>query len=541
MPARDRARARGRRRLPSDVPCAGAEGRFAPHAGAAGELAVRGRVPGRAARAQIDRAPPEAGGSGGRTARTRRAGAGGAQPELGPILDEELAALPACYREAIVLCDLRGASREEAAVALGVPEGTLSSRLANGRKKLAARLTKRGVALSVAALPLAVAQVQAAVSVPNGLLSTTCGLVADVAAGGAAPGALARLADGGFAMRKVLVLGAAMALGVAGMVLAAQPREAPPVDPPKPPALAEGFEPAPQPKGDPNATDKPLAYTTAPRLTAGWDVPITDVVNVVWSPDGATLAVVGWENVDKGSRVFHLLKYPSDAAPKVRVATVLPNNVNLVGFTPDGKHVVTDQREHRLLSGHHKLHWWNPAKADTPPGGLWPRPDVLTLVNEAKVRSIDFDGELVGYAFPPDSKTFRTLRFEQLGAERKVQVMEVDATTGKTAKSLMTLGDAPFIVPADAHHILTRDGKRLAVLDNEVTKVTVYDVDRAAKVSEYAFPDEYLKSRPSTVTRSFPDERLWKRKSAVRPQSTPAKGGPQRFSHPDEVPTTVER
>ena len=65
-------------------------------------------------------------------------------PELGPILDEELAALPEWYREAILLCDLRGVSREEAATLLGVPEGTLSSRLANGRKKLAARLTRRG-------------------------------------------------------------------------------------------------------------------------------------------------------------------------------------------------------------------------------------------------------------------------------------------------------------------------------------------------------------------------------------------------------------
>jgi len=67
--------------------------------------------------------------------------------EQSPILDEELAALPSWYRDAIILCDLRGASREEAAAALGVPEGTLSSRLASGRKKLAARLTKRGIAL----------------------------------------------------------------------------------------------------------------------------------------------------------------------------------------------------------------------------------------------------------------------------------------------------------------------------------------------------------------------------------------------------------
>ena len=65
-------------------------------------------------------------------------------PELGPILDEELAALPEWYREAILLCDLRGVSREEAAMLLRVPEGTLSSRLANGRKS--SRLASRGAA-----------------------------------------------------------------------------------------------------------------------------------------------------------------------------------------------------------------------------------------------------------------------------------------------------------------------------------------------------------------------------------------------------------
>src|SRR5262245_26731114 len=69
-------------------------------------------------------------------------------PDLAPVLDEELAALPAHYREPLILCDLRGVSRAEASKLLGVPEGTLSSRLANGRKRLAERLAKRGVVLS---------------------------------------------------------------------------------------------------------------------------------------------------------------------------------------------------------------------------------------------------------------------------------------------------------------------------------------------------------------------------------------------------------
>src|SRR5205823_2230466 len=118
-----------------------------------------------------------------------------------------LAGLPVCYRDAIVLCDLRGASRAEAAKALGIPEGTLSSRLASGRKRLADRLTRRGVALSAAAVPAALAGGPAAAAVPDSLVAKTCGLVADWSAGCAVPVPVARLAEGGFSVRKLMLIG----------------------------------------------------------------------------------------------------------------------------------------------------------------------------------------------------------------------------------------------------------------------------------------------------------------------------------------------
>jgi RNA polymerase sigma-70 factor (ECF subfamily) len=69
------------------------------------------------------------------------------------VLDEEIQRLPARYRTAVILCELEGRSRKDAARQLRIPEGTLSSRLAEARKMLGRRLTRRGVeATAVAAL-----------------------------------------------------------------------------------------------------------------------------------------------------------------------------------------------------------------------------------------------------------------------------------------------------------------------------------------------------------------------------------------------------
>ena len=78
--------------------------------------------------------------------------------DLLDLLDEEIDRLPRRYREAVLLCELEGASRQDAARRLGLPEGTLSSRLARGRTLLRDRLTRRGVMLASGALAALVSE-----------------------------------------------------------------------------------------------------------------------------------------------------------------------------------------------------------------------------------------------------------------------------------------------------------------------------------------------------------------------------------------------
>jgi RNA polymerase sigma factor (sigma-70 family) len=65
--------------------------------------------------------------------------------DLRPLLDREIGCLPEKYRAAIVLCDLEGQTRAQAARQLGVPDGTLGARLARGRVMLGRRLARHGL------------------------------------------------------------------------------------------------------------------------------------------------------------------------------------------------------------------------------------------------------------------------------------------------------------------------------------------------------------------------------------------------------------
>jgi RNA polymerase sigma factor (sigma-70 family) len=111
-------------------------------------------------------------------------------------LDEELGRLPDHYRAVVVLCDLKGLTRREAARQLGTPEGSVASRLARARALLAKRLARRGVVLSggsVAAV-LSAGRATASASAPPALVSATIAAVSRLAAGRAAVGVSTRVA-----------------------------------------------------------------------------------------------------------------------------------------------------------------------------------------------------------------------------------------------------------------------------------------------------------------------------------------------------------
>ena len=104
--------------------------------------------------------------------------------DLQPMIDEELARLPAKLRLPVVLCDLEGRAQRDVARHLGVPPATLATRLASARRTLATRLTKRGVTLSGGALAGLLSIHATATAVPPALAHGVARAAEAVAEGG---------------------------------------------------------------------------------------------------------------------------------------------------------------------------------------------------------------------------------------------------------------------------------------------------------------------------------------------------------------------
>src|SRR5262249_15436877 len=93
--------------------------------------------------------------------------------DLLAVLDEELAKLPEQYRAAVMVCDIEGRTRKDAAARLGVPAGRPSTRLRARGGMLARGLPRRGVTLGAGGVAAALSQAPATARVSAALADAT--------------------------------------------------------------------------------------------------------------------------------------------------------------------------------------------------------------------------------------------------------------------------------------------------------------------------------------------------------------------------------
>jgi RNA polymerase sigma factor (sigma-70 family) len=178
--------------------------------------------------------------------------------ELQTALDEELSRLPDHYRGVLVLCDLEGMTRKEAARQLGIPEGSVASRLARARALLAKRLTRRGL-FSGGSVAAVLSVGSASASAPPALVASTIKAASLLAAGQAAAvsALVAALTEGvvrAMFMTRIksvvaVVLGIAALAGAAGLIYPTQAAEQP---------KAKKEQPAPRKDQKPKEEKQPM-------------------------------------------------------------------------------------------------------------------------------------------------------------------------------------------------------------------------------------------------------------------------------------------
>jgi RNA polymerase sigma factor (sigma-70 family) len=136
--------------------------------------------------------------------------------ELRAVLDAEIDRLPDRYRLPVVLCYLDCRTTEDAARLLGVPRGTILSRLATARQRLAARLTCRGITAPAALATVAVSGTEV-ISVE--VVAACVSMAVRFASGAAVPGGSVQLAEGVLHMgaRKIVTAWATVLIATAGV------------------------------------------------------------------------------------------------------------------------------------------------------------------------------------------------------------------------------------------------------------------------------------------------------------------------------------
>jgi RNA polymerase sigma factor (sigma-70 family) len=204
--------------------------------------------------------------------------------ELMAAVDREIARLPARFRAPVVLCCIRGLTRDEAAEALGCTVPALKSRLERGRRLLRRLLERRGIPLPAAFVAVGLGTATAGAALRERAIQSALG---------AAPPAVAQLAATAARLPWVVGLTVLMTVVVSagGFGLG---RSDPPKDgPPAKDVAAKSDEPA-------RRTDRlgdPLPDAALLRLgTTRFHHP-GSANHLVLSPDETTLVTLGWEGI----------------------------------------------------------------------------------------------------------------------------------------------------------------------------------------------------------------------------------------------------
>ncbi len=344
-------------------------------------------------------------------------------PETARAVLEEVARLSPAYRAAVVLCELEGRSRSAAAHELGIPEGTLSSRLAAARKVLARRLDDQGLA------PAALAAVAGGVCCPV--------LAADAAqlAGAAHSPHVLKLSEE--VMRTPV---SSKWWSIPAAIL-----------------IAAGIAAFASPPEDPKQPIRPvLADTTSAgdRLLLMRERELT-----ILSPDGKKqLAVkVGWEDAvtargwlsPDGKRVAYLVNFGfEERQPRVMVrdldggkfATSIDVNAMYLLWTPDGRSLVATSYVTEL---------WEPLKTEHF------RIDLVTK----KASRLDWPDDITPVDWSADGKSLVIVRY----GERPTGNLGLMTVEGKTVTKLIDLRDANHW--SGVGRRLSPDGKKLLYCD----------------------------------------------------------------------------
>jgi RNA polymerase sigma factor (sigma-70 family) len=375
--------------------------------------------------------------------------------DLAAFLDAELAALPERFRAAIVLCDLYELSHAAAAERLGIPKGTLSNRLSAGRKKLAARLARRGITLPAVGLGVAL----------GGVTPTLAARTVSLALGGVASAAVQQLTLTGGASMKAIgwTAAACAAIGLAAGVVSALPGDEPAKPTPAAKAAPAAKAEEPKPDKEPGAIPRrPRTIRMVRRIELQGSAS-----RPVWNPNGKLLALT----TDNTVEVFDTAKLSLRAI--VQTGRSMWRLPYVIGFLQDQPILVMYRREVGRINAVNQLEFWEMPEVE-------PKPRVNGvghLRTPDRVVNLDVeDGR--PFALLPDGTSVMSI------VERTTSDMTgkktvagytfrlIDTTSGKPIRDVLK-------APGTPRFKLSRDGRSLylGIFEKGVCALERWDVD----------------------------------------------------------------